>query len=131
MFACVASLQGNSPFLRSQPRGFSAKSRRSVAERSGGLSRTSSLHQHPHQVAFLHDYVLNAVEFDFGPRPLAEQHPVADLDVDRDELAALSRPPGPTAMTSPSWGFSFAVSGMMMPPLVFSSASIRLITPRS
>src|SRR5262249_38825876 len=89
MFACVASLQGNSPFLRSQPRGFSAKSRRSVAERSGGLSRTSSLHQHPHQVAFLHDYVLDAVEFDFGPRPLAEQHPVPDLDIDRDELAAL------------------------------------------
>jgi hypothetical protein len=38
-------------------------------------------------------------------------------------LPPSSRPPGPTAMTSPSWGFSFAVSGMMMPPLVFSSAS--------
>jgi hypothetical protein len=24
-------------------------------------------------------------------------------------------------MTSPSWGFSLAVSGMMMPPVVFSS----------
>ena len=30
--------------------------------------------------------------------------------------------PGPTAMTSPSCGFSLAVSGMMMPPAVFSSA---------
>ena len=39
-------------------------------------------------------------------------------------LPLSSRPPGPTAMTSPSWGFSLAVSGMMMPPLVFSSASI-------
>src|SRR5262249_12869926 len=58
-------------------------------ERSGSLSRTSSFHQHPHQIAFLHDHVLDAVELDFGPRPLAEQHPVADLDVDRDELAAL------------------------------------------
>src|SRR5262249_55642781 len=57
--------------------------------RSGGLSRTSSFHQHPHQIAFLHNHVLDAVELDFGPRPLAEQHPVADLDVDRDELAAL------------------------------------------
>ena len=34
-------------------------------------------------------------------------------------LPLSSRPPGPTAMTSPSWGFSFAVSGMMMPPVVF------------
>src|SRR5215207_8979221 len=42
-----------------------------------------------------------------------------------------SRAPGPTAITSPSCGFSFAVSGMMMPPLVFSSASIRRTTTRS
>src|SRR5215831_11096114 len=89
-FDCVASLLGSSTvFLRSQPRGFSARTRRSVTEGSGGLSRTSSFHQHPHQIAFLHDHVLDAVELDFGPRPLAEQHPVADLDVDRDELAAL------------------------------------------
>jgi hypothetical protein len=30
--------------------------------------------------------------------------------------------PGPTATTSPLCGFSLAVSGMMMPPVVFSSA---------
>src|SRR4028118_1993321 len=36
-----------------------------------------------------------------------------------------SRAPGPTATTSPSWGFSFAVSGMMIPPLVLDSSSIR------
>src|SRR5579864_9392847 len=42
-----------------------------------------------------------------------------------------SRPPGPTAAISPCEGFSLAVSGMMMPPLVFSSASIRLTTTRS
>ena len=42
-----------------------------------------------------------------------------------------SRPPGPTAMISPSWGFSLAVSGMMIPPLVFSSPSRRLTTTRS
>jgi len=29
---------------------------------------------------------------------------------------------GPAATTVPSCGFSFAVSGMMMPPAVFSSA---------
>ena len=36
-----------------------------------------------------------------------------------------------TATTSPCCGFSLAVSGMMMPPAVFSSASMRLTTTRS
>src|ERR1700730_3676262 len=42
-----------------------------------------------------------------------------------------SRAPGPTPSTSPSTGFSFAVSGMMIPPGVFSSASIRRTRMRS
>src|SRR5437773_10853938 len=42
-----------------------------------------------------------------------------------------SRAPGPTATISPSWGFSLAVSGMMMPPAVFSSDSTRRTTTRS
>src|SRR4029077_15431317 len=46
-------------------------------------------------------------------------------------LPASSRPPGPTAVISPCDGFSFAVSGMMMPPADFSSASMRLTTTRS
>src|SRR5690606_30276039 len=46
-------------------------------------------------------------------------------------LPASSRAPEPTAMISPSWGFSFAVSGMMIPPLVFSSDSTRRTTTRS
>src|SRR5215469_11205663 len=76
-------------FLRRKPRGLSAKARRSVREGSGGFFRSSSFDQHPHQVAFLHDHVLDAVELDLGPRPLAEQQPVADLNINRDELAAL------------------------------------------
>jgi hypothetical protein len=43
--------------------------------------RPFGFHQHPHEVAFLHDQVLDAVELDFGPRPFSEEHPVADLDV--------------------------------------------------
>src|SRR6185503_5584242 len=39
--------------------------------------------------------------------------------------------PLPTATTFPSWGFSLAVSGMMIPPLLFSSSSIRLTMIRS
>src|SRR5262249_18897301 len=39
-------------------------------------------------------------------------------------LPVSSRPPGPTATTSPCCGFSFAVSGMIMPPAGLSSASV-------
>src|SRR6266481_5457245 len=45
--------------------------------------------EHAHDVALLHDQELLAVDLDLGARPLAEQHAVADLDVDRDQLAAL------------------------------------------
>src|SRR5712692_1606874 len=44
---------------------------------------------------------------------------------------ASSRPPGPIAVTSPCDGFSWAVSGMIMPPADFASASMRLTTTRS
>jgi hypothetical protein len=65
-----------------------------------------------HDVGFLHDQKVFAVELDFGARPLAEQDTVASLDVERNDLA-------------------LAVSGMMMPPLVLASASIRRTTTRS
>jgi hypothetical protein len=68
---------------------------------------------------FLHNQVLDALELDLGPRPLAEQHPVADFDVNRDELAAL-------IATTRANG-----NDLLMPPLVFSSASMRLMTTRS
>src|ERR1019366_1505017 len=46
-------------------------------------------------------------------------------------LPASSQAPGPTATILPSCGFSLALSGMMMAPLVFSSPSRRLTTTRS
>src|SRR6185369_12929026 len=39
--------------------------------------------------------------------------------------------PEPAAITSPSCGFSLAVSGMMMPPAVFSTPSMRRTSTRS
>jgi hypothetical protein len=35
--------------------------------------------------------VLDTIDFDLGARPFAEQDAVADLDVNRDELAAIGR----------------------------------------
>src|SRR6202041_2347941 len=54
-----------------------------------------ALAQHAHDVGFLHDQEFLAVELDLGARPLAEQHAVAALDIDRDQLAgfiAAARP---------------------------------------
>src|SRR6266700_2112823 len=45
------------------------------------------LGEHAHDVGFLHDQEFLAVQLDLGARPLAEQHAVADLEVDRDQLA--------------------------------------------
>src|SRR3984893_16363100 len=56
---------------------------------SGGLLLGIGLDQHPHDVALFHDEVLNAIDFDLGARPFAEQDAISDLDVDGDELAAL------------------------------------------
>src|SRR6266480_3350632 len=45
--------------------------------------------EHAHDVGFLHDQEFLAVELDLGTRPLAEQHTVADPEVDRYQLAGL------------------------------------------
>ena len=47
------------------------------------------LGDHAHDVGLLHDQEFFAVDLDLGARPLAEQHLVAGLQVDRDQLAGL------------------------------------------
>src|SRR5712675_2457382 len=49
----------------------------------------SGVSNHAHDVRFLHDHEVLAVELHFGARPLAEQHAVAGLDVERVQLAVL------------------------------------------
>src|SRR5262249_19218603 len=55
-------------------------------ERGSGLLGSN---QYAHDVGLLHDQEFLAVELDLGARPFAEQHAIADLEVDRDQLAAL------------------------------------------
>src|SRR5881275_95373 len=43
--------------------------------------------ENAHDVALLHDQELFVVDLDFGARPFAEQHPVSDIEVDRNQLA--------------------------------------------
>ena len=83
-------------------------------------------------VFFAHDEVLFAVDLDVRTAVLAEQDAVALLDGQRRRtLPSFETAPGPAATTSPSAGFSLAESGMMMPPLVFSSSATRLTSTRS
>jgi len=53
-----------------------------------GQKRACGLADDAHDVGFLHDQVLGTVDLDFRARPLAEQDPVALLDVEGNNLAA-------------------------------------------
>jgi len=61
---------------------------------SGSLLFGLGLDKYPHNVALLHYEVFDTIDLDLGARPFAEQDAVADLDVNRDELAALVAAPG-------------------------------------
>ena len=62
-----------------------------VGERRLGnlLLGGGNVSKNAHDVALLHDQQLLAVDLDFGAGPLAEQHAIANPNVDRDQLAAL------------------------------------------
>src|SRR5215212_4177986 len=51
-----------------------------------------ALGDHAHDVGLLHDQEILALDLHLGARPLAEQHAVASLHVDRDQLAVLVTP---------------------------------------
>ena len=74
----------------------------------------------PEDLVLADDDVLGVVDLDLGAGVLAEQHGVTDLDLERSTRSPFSIRPEPTAMTLPSIGFSFAVSGMMIPPFFCS-----------
>src|SRR5262249_37650295 len=60
-----------------------------VTDALRGLLLGDRLVDHAHDVGLLHDQEFLAVDLDLGAGPFAEQHAVADLDVDGNELAAL------------------------------------------
>src|SRR5262249_48643422 len=56
---------------------------------SGGLLAGDLFGQHAHDVALFHDEIFDAIELDLGAGPFSEQHPIAGLEIDGDQLAAL------------------------------------------
>src|SRR5580692_11214085 len=72
-----------------------------------------------HNVGLLHDQEILALELDFGSGPLAEQHAVAGLEVDGDQLAAL------VAATRPH-GDDFALLRLLLGAVRNDDAALRL-----
>src|SRR6516162_3859269 len=67
------------------------------SDRSGSFLASRRFDEHSHDIALLHDQVLVTVDLYLSTGPLAEQHSVAGLKVDRNELAgfiAATRPNG-------------------------------------
>src|SRR6266508_4291182 len=60
-----------------------------IVRRLGGLLLGHGLIEDAHDVALLHDQELDVVDLDLGARPFAEQHAVADPEVDRNEFPGL------------------------------------------
>src|SRR6187549_1385429 len=58
-----------------------------LTDLTGSWAKNPASADDPHDVAFLHDQQVLAVELDLGAGPLAEQHAVAGLDVERRNLA--------------------------------------------
>src|SRR5579863_43211 len=77
-FADIAVLSLS--FFGSSSRGSSEASFEGRRNRSG---------DHAHDIGLLHDQEFLAVELDLGARPFAEQHAIARLNADRNELAVL------------------------------------------
>src|ERR1700677_4389023 len=69
------------------------------------------LSEHAHDVGFLHDQQFLTVERDLGARPFAEQHAVAGLDVDRNQLAGSSAAAGPDRRDLPLLGLFLGTVG--------------------
>src|SRR5215471_19715288 len=87
--------------------GFAGSSGRGNGFGSGGLLLAGGVGENAHDVALFHDQQLLAVDLDFSARPLAEQNAVADLNVDRDQLAAL-------IATTRTYGDDFALGGLFL-----------------
>src|SRR5436190_21249692 len=80
---------------------------RGDAALSGLLLGNGHVGEDAHDVAFLHDQEILIVDLDFGAGPLAEQHAIANLDVDGDQLASL---------VAATWadGDDFALGGLFL-----------------
>src|SRR3974390_1986413 len=93
--------------VESAARGRSLRGERRRRVLGGLLLAGGDVGEHAHDVALLHDQELFAIELDLGAGPLAEQHAVADLEVDRDQLARF-------VTAARANGDDFALGGLLL-----------------
>ena len=87
--------------------------------------------EHAEDVALLHDEQLLAIEFDLAARPLAEQHTVADLDVEGIDFAGLVAGTRANGDDLALLGLFLGGIGNNDPACCFASSSMRFTTTRS
>src|SRR5437588_9413931 len=64
-----------------------------VRQRLRGLLAGDRLFEHAHDVALLHDEVIDAVELDLGAGPFSKQHDLARLQIDGNQFPVLVAAP--------------------------------------
>src|SRR5262245_9416732 len=83
---------------------------------SGGLLLALGVFENPHDVAFLHDEVLDAIDLDLGARPLAEQDAMADLHIEWNQFARL-------VAAARAYGNDFPLRGLLLGGVRYDDAS--------
>src|SRR6476469_3432460 len=64
-----------------------------MRQRLRGLLAGDRLIEHAHDVALLHDEVIDAVDLDLGPGPFSKQHDLASLQIDGNQFAVIVAAP--------------------------------------
>ena len=69
--------------------------------------------------------MFDSVNLNLSPRIFGKQNFIAFFYIQWCALSVFTNFSGPVEITLPSFGFSLALSGMMMPPAVYCSSSTR------
>src|SRR5258707_5467760 len=83
----------------------------------GFLLGGGQIGENAHDVAFLHDQQFLAIELDLVAGPFAEQHAIANLEIDRNQLAGL-------VAAARSDGEDFALRGLFLGGILNDDAAI-------
>src|ERR1700751_762258 len=86
---------GNCPRTCPNGSGWSRETREAmnrISWASRRLSASVGLGKHAHDVALLHNQIVDAIDLDLGTGPFAEEHAIAGLQVEGNELSSLVAP---------------------------------------
>jgi hypothetical protein len=99
--------------------------------RSGRLAGRLRRLDNAENIAFLHDQQVLPIDLDLALRPFAEKHTIAGFEVRRHEFTSFVANACANGDDFAFLRLFLALSGMTMPPGVFSSALMRRTRTRS